>query len=378
MFHSTMSGTPDSSGVEMSPVPSGRIASVDLMEALAIVMACSLHYPLFPIGSFISEVWQLLCMGAVPSFFLINGYLLFSKPFSWRKHISRVKNVVFGIIFWKSLILVIFSLVGTFDTAQLTLSLLLNYYCTAITLGSLPSEHIWFMYALLSIYILFPLFKLMFDLGYKRYIWLTIGLGILTVPFAVDIDWVLSSISVFMGGSYQPCSEITNAFSSIFPFGPWGIYLVYFLMGPFVWPLIDNFAKNCSSLTLGLFAAAVISISVALALLQDWVYHGQIVWVGNVIPDQYKHFATIGVCFGLLAASRSISLPVPLNKLVALISKNTLSIYYLHMPVLFILTISIAWPNSFVLNLIRTLGVVAASTFVGVILKRIPMIRKFS
>lgn len=61
--------SPKKADAAPSNSPDGRIVAFDLMEVCAIFMACSLHYPLFARGSFIAELWQLLCMGAVPAFF---------------------------------------------------------------------------------------------------------------------------------------------------------------------------------------------------------------------------------------------------------------------------------------------------------------------
>lgn len=355
-----------------------RIIAFDLMESIAILMACSLHYPLFPIGSFPSEIWQLLCMGAVPTFFMINGYLLFSKPYSPKRHLKRVLNVVKGILFWKTLIFLIFLPMKTFDVVSVTPAAIVNYFLTADTLGNLPAAHIWFMYALLSIYILFPLFKFAYDCGKSNPIVFLIAMGIVLIPFGKDIDWIIVAIGGNAASNAGAAINVSGPIASLFPFGPWGMYLVFFLMGPFIWPRIDRLARSMGSFKFALASLVCLSISLLIALMQDFVYHGSFCWAGEVIPDQYKHMATIGVAISLLSLSRAIPLSGMAERVVSFFSRNTITIYYAHMPILFFLTIEYSWPLGFTLSIVRTVTVVVVGAVLGFVLKRIPIIRAIS
>lgn len=355
-----------------------RIAAFDLMETVAIFMACSLHYPLFIEGSLVAEIWQLLCMGAVPAFFMINGCLLLSKPLILKKHFHKIINVVLGIFIWKTVILAVFSCLGIFDSSVLNPAVLTGYYLTAGSLGNLPTAHIWFMYALLSIYIVFPFFKIAFDKGYKQYIITLIVFGVVCIPLSIDVDWLFGALSEFTNGAISIDLRISQIMMSLFPFGAWGIYLVYFLLGPFAWKQIEISLKAKGPTKTGLMALALLFVCICFALLQDYIYQGSFTWTGSVIPDQYKHLATTGIAVALLAASASARIPGIVEQFVTFISRNTLTVYYAHSPILLILTLYFVWPQGFAFSCVRTFFVVVVGALFGLLLKKIPFLRRIA
>lgn len=370
--------SPKKADAAPSNSPDGRIVAFDLMEVCAIFMACSLHYPLFARGSFIAELWQLLCMGAVPAFFMINGYLLFSKPLDLCKHIRKIANVALGIFLWKLLILLLFSFLGLFDTGLINPASLAQYFLTAATLGNLPAAPIWFMYALLSIYIVFPIFKIVYDAGHKTILLIIVALGILFIPAATDLDWLFYAVGKLSAGALTVDLRIAPELADFFPFGPWGMYLVFFLLGPLIWPSTVKASERFGRLRLGLLSIALLSCFIMIALLQDYVYQGSFTWTGNVIPNQYKHIVTLGITVSLLALSASIALPRCLLQTVTLISCNTITIFYVHAPILLLLAHFSSWPQGFAASCVRTLVVVLFGAALGFALKKIPFIRRIA
>lgn len=302
-----------------------RIYAFDLVESMAIIMACSLHYPLFKTGSFLAEIWQLLCIGAVPAFFMINGCLLFSKPFSMKKQLNKIVNIIFGVLFWKTLILILFVVLHLYSVSEISASMLLTYYFTADRVGNLPVVHMWFMYALLSIYILFPIFKLVYDQGHKQWIMAICVLGILLIPLSVDISLVLQTI--------RPDSDfpglLQRVLADFFPLGSWGWYLVFFLLGPYVWEKTTWFKERFGRWKLFASSLALLVVSVLVAWVQDWLYQGSWTWTGAVLPLQYQHIATIAVAVSFIALAACFEFKSEKAKYaLTLISSNTLTIYF--------------------------------------------------
>lgn len=356
--------------------PKKRIYSIDLIKSLAIIMACSLHYPLYVEGSFVTELWQLFCIGAVPAFFMVNGYFLFSKPYDGKKHKRKIVDIILGLLFWKTIILVGFMALGYVGTEMLSLSNIFQYYFTNDKMGILPTEHMWFMYALLSMYILFPFFKSVFDQGKGRYLlWICI-LGFILRPLLVDLTWLAQAANFFLGTTFN--IDFTIYAGSLNPFGIWGWYLCFFLMGYFVWTKIDALKEKMSSPRYLLLSVGILAVGIAIALLQDYVYHGTITWTGFVLPLQYAHVATIIVAIGFIMLCTAIPLG---NRVVqqalGIVSTNTLTIYYLHMPILLFFSSFFGF-EGFAANMARVLLVSVFAIVVGQVMKRIPGLKRIS
>ena len=355
----------------------GRIVAFDLAESLAIFMACSLHYPLFVEGSFAAEIWQLLCIGAVPAFFMINGCLLFSRPFDMKKHVRRIVNIILGLLFWKTLILLAFIVFGFADMALFNPETIVSYYFTAAKIGDLPTAHMWFMYALLAIYILFPMLKMAYEGGLRKYIVALIVLGLITIPLMVDFDWLMSFVFYLTDGGISVESRFSDTVATLYPFGTWGMYLIFFLMGPFVWRWVSSSIDRYGRLKV--FAASLVGmvLFVAIALLQDFVYQGSFTWSGLVLPDQYKHIVTVGVACSLIALCASIPLKKGFTEgIFILVSKNTLTVYYAHLPLLWLFARYVSIPQGFLWSIVQTFGVVVVSVLLGEVMKRIPGLRR--
>lgn len=354
-----------------------RIYAFDLIESIAIIMACSLHYPLFAAGSYIAEFWQLLCIGAVPAFFMVNGCLLFSRPFDGRKHKRKIVNIVLGLLFWKTAILVIFFAMGLIDGSFFIVDNIILYYFTANKVGILPTEHMWFMYALLTIYILYPFFREVFDSGKKRYIrWMCI-FGFVMIPGLVDLSWSVSALGQLFGANVS--INLVSVEEALFPFGNWGWYFIFFLLGPVVWGWISRLQSSFSKRKTLLFSIAILCFGVAIAYIQDYVYQGTGSWTGFVIPFQYQHFVTVIVGVGLMALCASLS---PQNALarrfVKTVSENTLTIYYAHMPIILLLSIFLPMHSGFAVSIFRVLVVAGLAVALGSLMKRIPFLKRIS
>lgn len=350
-----------------------RIISFDILKCVAIILACSLHYPLFLKGSIIAEIWQLLCMGAVPVFFAVNGALLFSKPFNLDKHLARIKKLFISVIICKLIILAILQIFGQFAFSDFSISDWITYLFSSAKVGNIPTEHLWFIYALISAYIVFPFLKKAFDSKEgARYLELLLSFLFIAYFVVTDLSWLsIALASAFDGFPILDFNEIASSFS---PFYSLGWCLFFFISGALFRKYLSNVQTNHFKVGIML-----VIIGIMLGLAQDRVYFGMWGWSGSVILLQYQHIATILVAFGMMSLSHGIKrLPAVAERLVTACSKNTLVIYYFHMPVLYLFLIYLQgyFPVGWLANTIRVVIVVFGLALLGWAMKHIPILRQ--
>ena len=340
-----------------------RINYFDLIKVIAIILVVNVHYT-WTNGSTISNLSLMLCIIAVPLFFMVNGALLLNKNLDLKKHIKKILIIYTSLIFWKILIFVIFYLLNkvSFPNKIVFIQYLLCYY----NLNGVPTEHFWFMYSLLKIYLVFPIIKIAIDnnkdiVKYLLVIFFLFGfsvefLNMLNTYFIKNANFNVSLIS----SSFVPFIE--SEFLFYFLFG-------YYLHKKYYKTKITNYCLTTIIITI---VISIIGI-VALKLLQDGhvygTYHG--------IVNKYSKIST------MLLASAIFVLLAKLNlkncKLVNFLGRKTMNIYCIHMMIAMLLMIYL-YPKinitGFVGNTIKTILVITISVIITEILTKIKPIKK--
>lgn len=126
----------------------------------------------------------------VPLFFFVNGYLLFGKNLKLRNHVCKIIKFSILAIFWGIITLFILSV---FHVETLTVHEFIN---DLLNWKQGYINHLWFLGALVCIYIFFPLLKIAYDYNKKIFFYFILVCGIFTFGNSL-INYIKSIIYYF-------------------------------------------------------------------------------------------------------------------------------------------------------------------------------------
>lgn len=305
-----------------------RLPHIDLLKCLAIsfvlIFHCTLYNPY--VYTFMTKVALMrffsrsILSSCVPLFFFVNGYLLLSRPTSLKKHTLKTLRLMMVTVFWiLFLLLVLQPYYGEYFTWT---TLLEN--CWQLKGGW--NNQLWYMEALIGLYLLFPLIKSTFDHNRPGFYWFTAVMALLLLG-SDSTDLGVTLYNLFVKKEF---SLYYNDFPLFSMFNPFGFYislsLTYFCLGGTAWALEEHLRKipvlwrnlaACVGLILCCGALAIMGWRFSLYLGYTW----DLVWNGY---DTVFTFGTV-LCLYLLClnAKKDIAL-------LRLISANTLGIYLIH------------------------------------------------
>ena len=154
---------------------------------------------------------------AMPLFFIISGYYLFSKDGHSEKSLPRkIKHILLLIVFIKVLYLlvdIVYYTAGVID---------LEYLVTAFLVCEESTMHLWFVYALFLLYLWWHIMRY-FNLDVKR-ISLTLSVIVLALSLTFGVLLRFAGINTVAGTSTLYIDEIIYPFIGI-PFFTFGYYL---------------------------------------------------------------------------------------------------------------------------------------------------------
>lgn len=303
----------------------------------------------------------------VPIFFFANGFLLLSKPFDFKKHVTKCVSLFITIFIWAFVLMPLFLLI---DGQPITLNAII------VPILNLSVDYnmnlFWFLGALLCIYILFPLLKICFDTNKKLFIFFTVVCGMLTLGFDLlnEIMLVASKFThTLENGLEVPIITMFNPFR-----GSYGYSYVYFCAGGLIYGLRDkmltipSYKRNLISIfgiiicCAGLFIMGVSHSK--LIKNETW----DIVWNGY---DTIFTFLNVLFIYTLCLNYKKNF------RLIKTISCNTMGIYLLHNLFINLIRpyITDSMKNIF-FNIVYSTVVLLLSILLSVILKKIPVIKK--
>lgn len=142
-----------------------REYSFDILRVISMIMVIVIHvsniysrsFGIISNKSFLfSLCYNTICRVSVPIFFMISGALLLDRKFNLKKYIFRLLKFILLIIIWDAIYLVweYYYLGITYDKLY---KLLINPY----------RAHLWFLYAILLIYAVQPLLRIILNKSNK-------------------------------------------------------------------------------------------------------------------------------------------------------------------------------------------------------------------
>lgn len=305
-----------------------RILSLDVIKSLSIVLVMTIHTivitPFFP-RTWWSNIFTLITITCVPLFIMVNGALLLNRPLDWSKWGRRLVTLVALTLFWK-LLLVAFCYFFWQAGGSCSPSLVAAYL-----LGGAPPYpqigYTWFLDMYVGLQLLFPLVKLLYDLENKRYLVLLLAI-ICAFPVGGETLFMLMSPV----GTFTGHSGLAGAFLNLTSYAPFtlsSVYLVYFVLGGF---LFARFGRHVASDSKSLREKRFIFASGAVCLILLYAINRyQVHYAGQMfdIAQKYTNLFSIVVASALFVLLISRSFGTRVGAAASFIGKRTFGIFIL-------------------------------------------------
>lgn len=363
--------------------PKTRIYYFDALKTLSIFLVCIYHYNALNLdiinnpglGVYINYLFYGLSSMAVPLFFMVNGALLLNRPYKLGKHIKKTIYLYILLNLWSLISLTLFIPI---EGATYSIKEFLSAW---FLLKVHVSNHLWFLQALISVYLLFPVIKAVYDLEDNKLTLKIFSFVVFIFSFgSLFLHTVLNVAETVLGLNYINSNSF-NFFPGINPFSQYAYAYIYFILGGV---LADQFPpdkigaeKTISLRRISLFSFLLAWVSLFLYGVMTTVSSQSFydtVWNG------YYSMMTLvmsAACFYLLS-SLSYGNKI-LNSVFVVVGTSTFGIYLLHR---FVGAVSIKYfqnipfSTNLLPNLMYCLCVVAVTLLVVQVLKAIPLFKR--
>ncbi len=295
-----------------------RIAYIDLLKIIAIFMVITLHSGTWQTDFIKTGNWQntfqycvRMLFEGVPLFMMINGFLIFNRPFDARKHLKRTVSIVFIILIWSVIMDVYFTLIeGSPLTFKGVMGSVLN-----TNIANAHTGVLWFLQKLIVVYILFPILKYIYDSETKLFDYLLLVLIISTY----SINLISLASGVWKNEWLDALKFFFDQYSIVIGTN---IYVIYFMLGGYLCKNINRLPK-IKYIILGLVTTvAAWLIGIGISVKNHATFSSN--YNFNHIFLMFTMIALLFVCSYIPLGNRYVS------KLLASIGDNTMGIYLIH------------------------------------------------
>ncbi|WP_249369731.1 acyltransferase [Acaryochloris marina] len=363
--------------------PKTRVYYFDALKTISICLVCIYHYNALNLdiinnpglGVYINYLFYGLSSMAVPLFFMVNGALLLNRPYQLKKHIRKTIYLYVLLNLWSLISLTLFiPIEGTTYSIKEFLS---SWFLLKVHV----SNHLWFLQALVSVYLLFPVIKAVYDLEDNKLTLKILCFVVFIFSFgSLFLHTILNVAETVLGFNYINSNSF-NFFPGINPFNQYSYAYIYFILGGV---LADQFSpdKIGSERTISLRRISLFSF--LLAWMSLFLY-GVMTTVSSqsfydTVWNGYYSMMTLvmsAACFYFLS-SLSYGNKI-LNSVFVVVGTSTFGIYLLHR---FVGAVSIKYfqnipfSTNLVPNLLYSFCVVAVTLLAVQVLKAIPLFRR--
>ena len=353
-----------------------RYFHIDLIEVIAIFFVIVYHGSFYSfdftvdssVFTYFSYLFRALLSTCVPLFFVANGYLLFSKEFNLKKHVIKLFRIIILFFIWSIILMCCYMLLSDSFSFKLLIHSILS-------LDSVWNMNIfWFLGSLVSIYIVFPALKSMFDFNEKSFLFFCS----IVFVFCVCFDFVNHVLSIL---SYNLGSDLGHLnLPAILMFNPFGemntMAIMYFCLGGLLFKYGDKFLLKNKMLRNVISAIGLVFSSLFLFLLGiiNTKISGNVVW--DLVWNGYHSIFTFFNVLFIYVLSLNFSVK---SKIVECISTNTLGVYFIHILLIRLssdLFVKYAFLCNLPFNLIYSIFILLFSVCFCMILKKIPILKR--
>lgn len=352
-----------------------RYSNIDLLEFFGIFFVVFYHSTTYEYDwvetpkkiFYLRYFMRTILSTCVPLFFFANGYLLLNKKFDLKKHIFKSLKLIALTFIWGLIgIITIMPLEGEHFTIREIFSNLWNW----LPIGWI--NHVWYMGALICIYVFFPLIKNVYDTNRKIFIYFTTVVTILTLG-----NTMLCNIVSVFANIFLHKNDITsiNFFNMFNPFRElYGYAFAYFCIGGLAFEYkakieqISNKKRN---------AIAIFTILICCTFSSClWGFYSiskEHIW--DVVWSGYDTIFTAITLIALFILSLSYNKN---NFIIKTISNNTMGIFFIHYIVIHLTrkyVVLVPLFCTYIGNCFYALGIVAICIGIIFVLKKIPILK---
>ncbi|MBW4449769.1 MAG: acyltransferase [Spirirestis rafaelensis WJT71-NPBG6] len=354
-----------------------RIFYYDAIKTLAIYLVCIYHYNNLNyniltntnFGVYINYYFHGISSMAVPLFLMVNGALLLNKPYKLRSHLKKILYLYILVSVWSFISLIIFIPI---ERASYSLK---DFFMAWFFLKQGINNHLWFLKALISVYLLFPFIKEFYDIPERKLLKLFCFIVFVFSFGNLFLNSLFNSVKFVFGFNYLNDNAF-DFFPMVNPFGNYYYAFFYFIAGGILSERVKNNKINVSTKVLltSFFTALFVLFlyGVLMTVSSNTVY--DTVWNGNYSIMTLIMSVSTFVFFSKLTYENE-----KINHSLAIIGPNTLGIYLVHR---FVGALTIPYfrnlilSNSLVLNILYGFLLVLSSLLIVLLLKKLPLLRK--
>ena len=353
-----------------------RINHIDLLETLAIFFVLIYHCTLYSFDfmengsvlNYLRYFSRAILSTCVPLFFFVNGYLLFNRPFDVKKHIRRVLKMILLMVTWGVLLVPIYmTIAGEPIVVKDIFKSILNMDT------KWAMNHLWFFCTLVSMYILFPALKALFDKDKRCFCLLMTACFVFTFGFVL-MNQILAIAGVL---TRRWLGTINYYFIvSLSPFrGQFDYALVYFCVGGLAYTYEDRILAVSASKR-NMIAVLGILISCCLLFATGVFYTRMNNELWDIVWNGYDTVFTLCNVIFIYVLSLNYSKDFGF---IRLISCNTLGIFFTHETILRLTRSTMRSVHAFrniPVNLIYAFTMMCICLGICLFLRKIPLVRR--
>ncbi|MFM0325066.1 acyltransferase [Caballeronia glebae] len=307
--HTKMKTQPLDAEMNLPRVGRPRDESLDFIKFVAITLVIMVHLSAGAAATFIdlgtpwlaAITYRGITIICVPLFFMVTGVLLLEREHTVASIASRAWRLIMPLILWSAIYLSWYKYIGHEDTGNWVVRILHG-----------PVEHLWFIYAIIGIYIFLPVASLFYiHSTTAQKLWI-IGAWF----FGVSVIPMLRGL---MG---------TPVFGIDLTYVP--LYSGYMLVGATLYQRLKNVTQT-RSLMIG--SATVTIATLTMAIYGTWTVSVQAHAYTMRFFDWWTPTAVIATVTSFVALALAYRRPKPswMRCFVNAVASRTLGIYLLHM-----------------------------------------------
>lgn len=343
----------------------------NILKCLAIFLVVFCHMTMLKNDGIIDNIFMLFCWICVPCFFMVNGALLFNKNLDIKKHLKKTLMIYVVNLVWRLIYGIIAICFLKLDITNLTKIDILEYLFLFGRIKGINTDHMYFIEALLGIYLIFPVLYQSFknEEGKKSLIILCICLFV----FAYGINASNFLFKLIGKGNDLSISGV----KAISLFGQYAHFLLFFILGAFLHSQKHKIEK-IKKIRIISFVGIILGL-LGLVFIKYTLNH-TFRWEGIYLEKGYGRFCTFIMSISTFVFVQNIFIKNKyIDKIINEIGGSTLGIYYMHVPLLVIFNkylYGLIKLKGVTVNIIKTIVIILISYGLTKIIKKISVLKK--
>lgn len=349
-----------------------RYANIDLLKSIAIIMVIAIHSHLFNTDFISTPTWsaylqyalRVLCEG-VAIFVLVNGFLLINKKeFNLKKHLKKTIKIFLILILWSLILTISIKLIS--KEPLHILDIIKNIFITDI--NNRYTGILWFLQNLITLYLMYPILKILHDKDKEIYDYLFIFLLVSTVFINL-----LGMVSNFINTRFN-CNfiNIFTAYVGKFQILTNRNFLIFFMLGGYIYENKEKFEQKEIRIKWIIIGISAWIFSYIFAILLSKLQNKKCIDSFN-----YESIFMPIILIGIFAITVGYCDNNKwYNKFIETVSKNTLGIYLIHIIIIRTIEQNNWLGTSIIYRVLKVILVFLSSLLLTLIIKKIPKVNK--